>query len=201
MKDSGPVDYMPAITWTGFYIGVHVGSTVDDTVTNDFSDPYFDYSYGGEYERDNSWLAGVHLGYNWQTSRNVVLGIEGDVSFPFNDDDDDEFGADYLASIRARLGYAFGHTLVYVTGGVAFAGVEDNSYGDDDTVTGWVAGLGMDHKLRDNLSIGLEGLYYSFDEEYDLGYDYGSVEAERDFWVIRARLTYHMGGRHAEPLK
>ena len=42
-------------------------------------------------------LIGLHGGYNWQVQQ-IVLGVEGDVSFS-ND-------ANYLASIRGRLGFA-----------------------------------------------------------------------------------------------
>lgn len=194
IKDSGPVDYRPAIGWTGFYIGGHAGSTFDDTASLDIDDRELDALFGGDVEVDEVGIAGIHLGYNWQTARNLVLGIEGSVTFPF---DSDDFGADYLATIRGRLGYAFGNTLIYGTGGIAFASVEDEF--SDDTETGWVAGLGIEHKLRDNLSLGLEGLYYSFEDDDSI--DGIDIEAERDFWTIQARITYHFGDRHADPLK
>jgi outer membrane immunogenic protein len=117
-----------------------------------------------------------------------VLGIEGDVNFV----DDIE----YLASLRARIGLAAGPTLFYATGGGAILGFEDDLGGDDDELTGYVVGLGVEHKLRDNVSVGLEGLYYSFDED-----DNNVVDDELDFWTVRARLTYHLGGGHREPLK
>jgi outer membrane immunogenic protein len=129
-----------------------------------------------------------------------VLGIEGSVTFPF---DSDDFGADTLGSLRGRLGYAVGKTLVYATGGVAFLDSEDA----DETQTGWVAGAGIEHKIRDNISLGLEGLYYSFEDDYD-GIAFrdrvivSPVEVERDFWTIQARLTYHLGAdRYNEALK
>jgi outer membrane immunogenic protein len=85
--------------------------------------------------------------------------------------------------------------LFYATGGVALLGFEDEDSGDDDDLTGWVAGLGVEHKLRQNVSVGLEGLYYSFDED-----DNGGDDEDFDFWTVRARLTYHLG-EHREPLK
>ncbi len=30
IKDTGPVDYVPSITWTGFYIGAHIGAAWGD---------------------------------------------------------------------------------------------------------------------------------------------------------------------------
>lgn len=175
-KDA-PSAYMPAITWTGFYFGGNVGVSFDDNDDNN----------QGSDDDDTTWLAGVHVGYNWQKHGPWVFGIEGDVSFA-----DD---IDYLATIRGRLGYAMGSTLVYATGGAAFLGFEDD-FSDDDTLTGWVAGLGIEHKLRENLSIGLEGLYYSFDDDDSIFGD-----EELDTWTVRARLSYHLTSGYAEPLK
>ena len=165
IKDTGPVDYVPSFTWTGFYVGAHIGGAWSDNDDVEILD-------------DSAFLAGAHLGYNWQGTSNLVIGIEGDVSFI------DEI--DYLASIRGRLGYAFGPTLAYVTGGAAFIGFDENLAGDDSD-TGWVAGLGLEHKLRENVSIGAEALYYGF-ENHDSGGD------DNNFWAARARLTYHFNG-------
>lgn len=155
LKDAGPVDYLPPIVWAGFYAGVNLGAAFDDNE-----------------DSDTVLIGGGHLGYNWQGPSNLVVGIEGDVDFA-----DD---IDYLATIRGRLGYAFGPTLAYATGGAAFI-----SDGDNDE-TGWVAGAGLEHKIRENVSIGVEGLYYSFDEDNN--------NDDADFWTARARLTYHFNG-------
>lgn len=173
IKDTGPVDYLPAISWNGFYFGANAGGLfLDEDQTVDGDD-------------DTFFTGGLHVGYNWQRTNNLVLGIEGDVNFV-----DD---IDYLASLRARIGLAAGPTLFYATGGVALLGFED-AFGDDDDLTGWVAGLGVEHKLRQNVSVGLEGLYYNFDE------DDNDLVDDFDFWTVRARLTYHLGG-HREELK
>jgi outer membrane immunogenic protein len=173
LKD-GPVAYMPAITWTGFYFGLNAGAAFQDNDVAIVSD-----------DDDTSFLAGLHAGYNWQTPGNFLFGIEADVDFA-----DD---IDYLATVRGRLGWTAGQTLFYATGGAAFLGFED-VLGDDDTETGWVVGGGIEHKLRDSVSVGLEGLYYAFDDDDNLAGD------DLDFWTLRARLTYHMGG-YSEPLK
>jgi outer membrane immunogenic protein len=210
VKDSGPVDYRPAISWTGFYVGAHAGGA--------FSDAFdIELSLGGasdseELEVDNTWLAGVHLGYNWQSTGGLVLGVEGAWSFLGGDrsveDSDVEVDDQWLASIRGRLGYAFGQTLVYATGGVAFLNSDkEELFGNlfDETTTGWVAGAGVEYKIRQNVSLGLEGLYYAFEEDsVTLGQIEGqnlNLDVDRDFWTVQARITYHFGDRHAEPLK
>jgi|EndMetStandDraft_5_1072996.scaffolds.fasta_scaffold160358_1 outer membrane immunogenic protein len=187
IKDSGPVDYAPAITWTGFYVGAHAGSTFDDSASLEILGTEVDSD-----DLDEQFIGGLHVGYNWQTSRNLVLGIEGNITVPA---DSDEFFADYFASIRGRIGYALDKTLVYGTGGVAFL-ANDNALLGDDVSTGYVVGGGLDHKIRDNVSIGLEGLYYSFEDEVVSG-----VDVERDFFTVQARVTYHFNDRTGDPLK
>lgn len=178
LKDE-PV-YAPAFSWTGFYLGGHLGGSFGDEIDYDV--------YPESFDIDNAFLGGVHVGYNVQTSGNIVLGIEGDISAS---------GADFtnfLASIRGRLGIAANRTLFYATGGVAFLDWDDDAY-TDSTSTGWVAGLGVEHKLTQNLSIGAEGLYYSFSET-----DLDGDDFDRNLWAVRGRLTYHFGGDRA-PLK
>ena len=160
---------------------------------------------------DVTFIGGVHIGYNWQ-SGDRVFGVEADASFGD--------GLDYLASLRARLGYATDNLLFYVTAGVAFAGFDDSSvvmYNDyfkkslefsGDSEVGVVVGLGGEYKLSSNWSIGLEGLYYFFGDgddskewekyckEYKLVH-----EDDNDLFVVRARLTYHFQDDYVEPLK
>jgi outer membrane immunogenic protein len=159
---AGPINYAPPITWAGFYIGANLGAAWDDSDI--------------EIVDDATLIGGGHLGYNWQGARNLVVGVEGDVDFLDN--------VDYLASIRGRLGWAFGPTLAYATGGAAFIGFDDG-VSNDDSDTGWVAGLGVEHKLRDRVSVGVEGLYYAFEDDFN---------NDANFWAARARLTYHLGG-------
>jgi outer membrane immunogenic protein len=169
IKDA-PVDYLPAITWTGFYFGANLGAAFGD-----------DSAFLGD---DSEFVGGVHVGYNWQKNGNLVLGLEGDVDFA-----DD---VDYLATIRGRVGFAADRTLFYGTGGVAFLSADDTS-GDSDTLTGYVVGGGIEHKIRDNVSLGLEGLYYNFEDDLD--------SDDADFFTVRGRLTYHFTDPRGESLK
>jgi len=221
----------PVAAWAGCYVGGHVGGAWDDDDDGDdvkFKDgkPYYhEYHWKVDNEDDDgTFIGGVHAGCNWQ-DRELVYGVEGDVSFG------DEI--DYLASLRGRIGFATDTLLVYGTAGVAFFGAEeefsvyheddgmryyygDDSYSrdsakiydDDDDEVGFVIGGGIEKKLNRQFSIGLEGLYYVFDEDDDedfvLGFDKKedpkfSRDDDDDFFVVRARLTYHLGGRE-EPL-
>lgn len=172
----------PVSSWAGFYLGGHLGAGFADE-----TEITWDNGETEEGDDDAEFLGGVHVGYNFQRYGSpLVLGIEGDVSFADN--------IDYLASIRGRIGYATDRALFYVTGGVAFAEFSKDDFGvdfDDDTETGWVVGGGAEFKLAGNWSLGLEGLYYDFDDVDQDGAGYRNYEDDNSIWVARARLSYH----------
>lgn len=184
----------PVSSWAGFYIGGHLGAAFDDDDAS-LKVENTRYKFGDD---DEELIGGVHVGYNFQRYGSpLVLGIEGDISFADN--------IDWLSTIRARIGYATDRTLFYLTGGVAFADFEEDKwsgwkFGDDDTEVGYVLGGGAEFKLTHNWSFGLEGLYYNFDDNDEDGFLDGrgsyEYENEHDFWVARARLTYHINRDH-----
>ena len=241
-----PPPFLPA--WQGFYIGGNVGyGAADfehgaDLVHYDFDQqsqvfaPGIAIAPGGGFTADGL-IGGVQAGYNWQVNA-LVFGIEGDISFAdWNheskafDSPLDQFGInadiegiasadiDLLASIRGRLGMAFGNALVYGTGGVAFADAEAQmrvDLVDDATVEnvwkenadfdgiGFVVGGGLGWMvIPRTFSVGVEGLYYVFDEKKTLfeedrvalrNGDERDVHATAtldDAWVIRARADFH----------
>lgn len=202
LKDA-PAPYVAPATWAGFYFGANVGFGFDDE-----GKCYVDYDFNGQDDGDNGstkvdycddydddddtfFLGGLHAGYNWQKHGPWVFGVEGDVSF--GDD------IDYLASIRGRVGYAMDSVLIYATGGAAFIGLEDG-FGDSHSDTGWVVGGGAEFKVTQNMSFGLEGLYYDFGDNGD-DYGYYKVDEEADFWTVRARVSYHLNRPYQDALK
>jgi outer membrane immunogenic protein len=199
IKDA-PEVYMPPITWTGFYVGAHAGGAFggEAEFSNDFDSLSLDV--------DNAFTGGVHVGYNWQASQNWVVGIEGSISaLSLEAEDGDLEISDYVASIRGRAGVAFDQNLVYGTAGVAFLGYADdtaNLLDDDDTAVGFVIGAGWERKITDNLSFGVEGLYYNFESDVsDEVFDASGVNLETDFWTVTARLNYHFNRGYDSPLK
>ncbi len=76
-------------------------------------------------------------------------------------------------------------------------GVVSKSDGDDDDdgEVGFVIGTGLDVKLTEHVSIGMEGLYYFFDDDkVDFFVDEDRVDdtdIDNDFAVVRARLSFH----------
>jgi outer membrane immunogenic protein len=159
----------PPIAWGGFYIGANLGGV--------FADDFFANGRRA-FDNDGQIAGGLHLGYNLQKPTGFVLGLEGDLNFA-----DD---IDYLSTVRLRAGFAVDNVLFYGTGGVAFAGFNDRIF-KDDTETGYVVGGGIEGKVSQNMSLGLESLYHDFE---DVGIK-GGGDADVDFWSVRARATFH----------
>jgi outer membrane immunogenic protein len=204
-----PVYVAPASTWSGGYIGGHLGASWTSG-TADVTTYYGDgYGSGHKDIGETSVLGGIHGGFNFQHGA-FVYGFESDVSFANN--------IDYLASVRGRLGVAAGNWLFYGTGGVAFmgsnvSGAVVDAYGNgasyevSSNQTGFVVGGGTEVKLSPNWSVGVEGLYYGFDGVTAVAsggnntFDYNAkIETGADVGVVRGRLSYHFN-RGYEPLK
>jgi outer membrane immunogenic protein len=176
IKDE-PLPYAPQFSWTGLYIGAHVGYGWSDV------DWQFDATPGvGTGHTGQGGLLGGQIGYNVQVKQ-FVFGIEADATNSWMDGStacpNAAFNCghsfNWLASVRGRAGLAINgnRTLLYATAGGAWADVD---YAATDAVTGakfgtgfndrhfgWVAGAGVEHMLTSNLSARVEYLYYGFD--------------------------------------
>ncbi|TDR84546.1 outer membrane protein [Enterovirga rhinocerotis] len=169
----------PAFTWTGFYVGLNAGGAVGGDFT--VSDPT-----GSISDRMGGFLVGGTIGYNYQLTNNIVLGIEGDLGYA-------DIGAGssgsaingvgystkagidgYLGTIRGRLGYAHGPWLFYATGGWAFseARVSTTAYAPigysvgsaTKGINGYTVGGGVEYAVNPNLSLKAEYLYVDFEK-------------------------------------
>ena len=73
-----PVAYPPPVvlwSWTGLYIGGHVGAAVGNATITDPAGP----AICGNNVRSTGVLGGVQIGYNWQVPNSLfVLGAEAD---------------------------------------------------------------------------------------------------------------------------
>jgi outer membrane immunogenic protein len=168
----------PRFSWTGLYIGAHVGYGWSDVDWQYALSPGFSTSHTG-----TGGLVGGQVGYNIQSGA-LVFGIEADLSSAWLDGVTGcpnlafncQHSFNWMASVRGRVGAAVNgnRTLLYVTGGGAWADVD---YAATDAVTGtmfgtgfsqrhvgWVAGAGVEHMLMPNLTARVEYLYYGFDD-------------------------------------
>jgi len=159
---------VPVFTWTGPYVGIQGGYVWANAR---FSDPFTSVK-----DDFNGGLLGGYIGYNWQTG-SFVLGAEADINATWNDQTFDvgafdvDVGSDYLASIRARAGYAWDRALIFATGGVAFTGVSADTtiagvdFSASQSYTGWTVGGGLDYAFTDNWIGRLEYRYYDFGDQ------------------------------------
>ena len=110
---------------------------------------------------------------------------------------------DWNAGLRLRAGYALGgRTLVYGTGGGAYAKI-DNSFATTNTVNsfavsdksdawGWAAGGGIEQKVGSNFSVGVEYLYTRYkddDARVRVGAIAGTTPANNPFLLAGAGGT------------
>jgi outer membrane immunogenic protein len=211
-----------ANTWTGFYIGAHVGGAFDDLTITDVDG----FTTGGPGRKTSlspsGVIAGGTLGYNWQSGP-VVFGVEGDIGYlGLNESklltlstantragiEDGLYG-----DITGRLGYAFGPALLYAKGGFAFydggekfstnvGGTRVSS--SLDTLTGYTIGGGLEYKINPAWSIKGEYQYFDFgDETFTVTTTNGSkfrFKEELNVQTVKFGVNYSLA-REYEPLK
>jgi outer membrane immunogenic protein len=169
-----PVEELRPATydWTGFYAGVIVGaSCIDGGLTDNSSDPATDWEMSG-----CGYKGGVIGGYNHQFD-NWVVGLEADWMKSNDLATNEEAGGDFAfdfnheVTLRGRWGYAADDTLLFLTGGAAWA--QGNLNGiispDPNDITaghwGWTVGAGIEHALTDQFHIRLDYLYTRYSGE------------------------------------
>jgi len=173
--------YVPAFTWTGFYIGANAGygwGNVKPNVAGDL----------------DGFIGGGQVGYNYQIGQ-FVLGAEADFQGADLSTGSNVFGdsvrTEYFGTVRARVGVAFDRFLPYVTGGWAYGNVKTTVGGfgsTDKTHTGgYTIGAGLEYAFTNNLTAKVEYLYVDLGEKnvFNTG-----VKVGTDFSVVRAGLNY-----------
>lgn len=184
-------------TWDGFYIGGHAGyawgEVSNNTIPNTPNNPWL-------YDMDGL-AVGLHGGFNIQAD-SIIIGIEGDVgpasiAGDYTTPVGNRAGStsiDWTASIRGRLGFLIDDaTLIYGTGGVAFAELSSSiptaQYSVSEDFTGWTAGGGFERKVDDRVRARIEYLYSDYGSVEFTGTQGRSVVTSYDSHVIRAGLS------------
>jgi outer membrane immunogenic protein len=191
-----PIMTVPVFTWTGFYVGVHAGYAFSESDIRTQGNAANTIANVGALARPPSlsfdqdgFIGGAQIGYNLQFGA-FVAGVEADISYTDLGTSTDyrspvTFGAalagtrstfsqdlEYLGTVRARLGVAFGRALVYATGGLAYGDVNYqadffNSPGalqftgrKSGVEVGYTIGAGVEYAFTNNLTLKAEYLYY-----------------------------------------
>ena len=158
----------PAFTWAGPYFGIDGGA---GWLNGDFS------AGGGSLSEDfNGGILGGFVGYNWQLDNSIVLGVEGNVEYNWNDKDflGANIGTDWSGAVRARVGYAFDNALLYgAAGWTATRGFVDAAGFDKETKTfnGYTVGAGLDYAFTNNVFGRVEYRYNDYGSKDILGFD------------------------------
>ncbi|NJL07042.1 MAG: porin family protein [Methylacidiphilales bacterium] len=164
---------VPAIDWTGVYLGGHVGWGWGKT-------GYVSAPANWSRHQDvDGFLGGGQIGLNYQMD-NWVVGIEADFSGtdvsggktdPVAPAQRHDVETSWLASTTARAGYDFGGVLIYAKGGVAFLDASV-SWTDgagaakaDIRRTGWTVGGGVELALSPAWSARLDYAYMDFGDD------------------------------------
>ncbi len=219
---------VPVFTWTGCYLGADVGGawakqTAATTPVNVNQAPL-----AGDLSRGSGVIGGPYVGCNYQFMSGLVLGAEGDFSWTHLNGAADgpnlfangapvgsggvnmTSSTDWIASLRARLGYAImPNVLVYGTGGAAWARTAYTGFDAfqggcanclttsfTDTGKGWVAGGGVEWApWSNNWILRLEYLHYelggasstaSFNPTQFTTFTFGDLKVDS----VRAGLSY-----------
>lgn len=246
MKDAPAYDPVP--NWTGFYFGANGGyawsaksSTVNLTVIEGAAapDPSANFSMQGGF-------GGGQIGYNLQQDR-FVYGIEADfqgagiqgkrdiedisVSGRVAGAAEAKSNLGWFGTVRGRLGYTYGSSLLYATGGFAYGGAKDeltlalaslnaldartDTVNQTKTLTGYTVGGGIETMLTPSWSAKAEYQYIdlgstSLDHSIDLAhylrqpavYDTGIASAKFEHQYHTVRVGLNYRFNQApEPLK
>ena len=148
--------------WTGFYGGVQLGYADVDTNAPGVSGDDFigGVTFGYDYDLGD-WVVGGALDYDW-----ADIGIAPGTS------------VENVFRAKLRGGYKIGKGLVYATGG--YADVQTDLLGDDD---GYFAGVGYEHLITDQFSVGGEVLYHDIN-------NFNSTPTDVEATTVQVRGTF-----------
>lgn len=205
-----------APSWTGLSLGVLAGWATADFAGQDLFVNGVQIGTFANSDRlsGDGFLGGVKAGYDWQSGQ-FVGGVAADWTWTGISDSagltilgaSSSFAGDvdWIATARLRGGWLLSPTtMLYVTGGGAFAGADvasTLSFGpasitasDDETLVGYTVGAGIEGQITDRFSANLEYLYADFGEEtYDFRFAPGAVisaSAESDAHLVRVGFSY-----------
>jgi outer membrane immunogenic protein len=210
-------------SWTGFYIGAHVGGSWGTTESeiNSIAIPAAGIALNGfvlplSSHTNNGFIGGGQIGYNWQAGW-AVFGAEVEVSAMDHKGKGPclliltcETKTDWMVTAAGRFGVTWDRALVYVKGGVAWA---DSDYSAtlnllganltasvSDTRLGALVGAGVEVAAGGGWSAKVEYNFVDFGkEQYNVPLAIGGVtidvgtEIRQYIHTVKFGLNYRFG--------
>jgi outer membrane immunogenic protein len=213
--NKAPVMQQQVMSWTGFYVGGHIGGAFND---NDNGIVVAGFTNTGN---NGSFLGGGQVGADYQFSPNWLVGVEGQISGISNNNNRGFFNAagggftdrtEWIGSVTGRLGYVWGAGVIYGKGGVAFrdnnnlaaftAPGAPTAFTTNRDDTGYTVGGGVEYMFAPAWSAKLEYQYYNFDNTNVTvpavaGLVAPGVNYRDDLHTVKLGVNYHFGmGRY-----
>lgn len=151
---AGASDVVAAQDWNGAYAGLSINK-------NSGTSPAQPYVYDEGYQMGSDATVGGFAGYRWSAGENAVMGFEVavqtniGVDAPASQAPIDGYSYTNLIDAKFSLGIPVNKALVYGFAGVS-SGVLNNPDDDNYSATGANYGVGVDYKVNDRFSVGLE---------------------------------------------
>lgn len=151
-------------TWTGPYAGLYGGLKWQKVGVMGNSD--VDLSHNKQI--------GGYVGINQELGNSLIGGLEWLGGFSGNTETSNGITAEqeWETSLRARMGYAVEQNLFYGLAGVGATRVEvsDVSGSDQNWLTGWTVGAGVERQFTDRITGRIEYDYSKYGaEQFNLG--------------------------------
>ncbi|TXN44939.1 outer membrane beta-barrel protein [Methylobacterium sp. WL7] len=206
-----PPPALPAFTWAGPYFGINAGyiTSTKDAVTTVGVLPFNNGVVTGDRPGTRSlprdgFVGGGQLGYNVQLTpgSGFVVGAEADLAYTDQNRTRSSTGrlggistfrqmGNALGTLRGRVGYAFDRTLVYGTGGFAYAG--ETYRGVFQTASGRPSFYGSSSRVETGYAVG-GGI------EFALPTDSAFNIFHTNAVTLRGEALYYDLGRRTVPL-
>jgi outer membrane immunogenic protein len=222
--DMPSTSYGSGYSWTGLYIGGHVGGGWDERDVGLFNTNNGD-KIGIGTTKASGFLGGGQIGLDYQFAPNWVIGIEADVSAANLKDTASNNSAssninsssvqhdntiDLFGTARGRVGYALGSALLFGSGGFAWANEKVTrtqlvgTYYQatpgtvekaSSTGKGWTAGGGLEWGFAQNWTARVEYLHVELGaESFVFPLAHVRNDAKVTMDIARFGVNYRLGG-------
>ena len=196
------------INWTGFYLGGAAGAgALSNNVNATFGGASASANTGGQ-----GFLGSVFAGADYQFTDRALVGVMGDLSWAGLQSTTTAAAGNSGATVNARQNMSWSvlarlgflptpSTLLYAAGGYtgttftttvsAAAGGAFASLSQDNALSGWTIGPGVEIRITDGWSTRVEYRYTQFGQVSANGATFQPSDQ-----TVRAGLSYKFGGGH-----